>query len=107
MSYTPCEKIVWIGLPIIRKAIALSMINVYDLSQSQTANKLNISPAAVSQYISGKRGKMNITDNELCKEINRSAERIIHQGDKLLVSETCRLCKIFSSNNLFNIGEKK
>ena len=106
MKHTPCEYIVWNGLPIIRKGIAVSMINEYGLSQKETAEKLGISPAAVSQYLSGKRGKMNVVDKELCKKINVSAERIIQQGDEILVSETCRLCKIFTSKNLFPLGKR-
>ena len=106
MNHTPCEYIVWNGLPIIRKGIAVSMINEYGLSQNETAEKLELSPAAVSQYLSGKRGKMNVTDKEICKEINKSAERIIQLGDEILVSETCRLCKIFTSKKLFPLGNK-
>ncbi len=106
MKHTPCEYIVWNGLPIIRKGIAVSMIDDYGLSQSETAEKLGISPAAVSQYLSGKRGNINITNKELCKEFNKSAERIIQQGDKIIISETCRLCKIFISKKLFPLEKK-
>jgi hypothetical protein len=106
MKQTPCEYIIWHGLPIIRKGIAISMINDYGLNQTETAEKLCISPAAISQYLSGKRGKMNVTDKERGKEINISAKRIIQLGDEALVSETCRLCKIFTSRNLFHLGIK-
>ena len=106
MKHVPCEYIVWNGLPIIRKGIAVCMINDYGLSQKETAEKLGISPAAVSQYLSGKRGKINVTDKTISKEINKSAEKIIQQGDEILVSETCRLCKIFTSRNLFPLGIK-
>ena len=101
MKQTPCEYIIWHGLPIIRKGIAMSIINDYGLSQNETAEKLGVSPAAVSQYLSGKRAKMNVTDKETCKEINRSTERIIQQGDVTIVPEICRLCRIFSSKKLF------
>jgi len=107
MEHTPCEYILWNGLPVIRKEIAVSMIDDYGLSQKETAEKLGISPAAVCQYLSGKRGKMNIVDEELCKQINISAERIIQQGDGILVSETCRLCKIFTSKKLFPLEKKR
>ena len=106
MKPTSCEYIIWNVLPIIRKEIAVSMINDYDLSQTETAEKLGISPAAVSQYLSGKRGKINVNDKEISKEINKSVKRIIQQGDKILVSETCRLCKIFTSRNLFPLEIK-
>jgi predicted transcriptional regulator len=107
MKHTPCEYIVWNGLPIIRKEIAVSMINDYGLSQNESAEKLGISPAAVSQYLSGKRGKMKVVDKEVYKEINISAERIIQQEDEILVSESCRLCKIFTSKNLFPLGNRR
>jgi len=106
MNHTPCEYIIWNGLPVIRKEIAESMINNYGLSQKETAEKLCISPAAVSQYLSGKRGNANITDKEIRKEINRSAKRIIQRGDEILISENCRLCKIFTAKNLFSFRNK-
>ena len=105
MKNTPCKYKVWNILPLIRKGIAESMINEYGLKQKEIAKKLCISHAAVSQYLSGKRGKIKITDKELKKEINKSAERIIKQGDEILVSETCRLCKLFSSNNYFRLKD--
>ena len=100
MKHTPCEYIVWNGLPVIRKGLTQSMINDYGLSQNETAKKLSISPAAVSQYLSGKRGKMNIIDKEINKEFNRSAEKIIKLGDDILVSETCRLCRLLISKKV-------
>ena len=101
MKQTPCEYIFWNGLPIIRKEIAVRMVNDYGLNKTKTAEKLGISIAAVSQYLSGKRANIKITDRKVCKEIDRSAERIIKQGDVNIVSEICRLCKIFSSKKIF------
>jgi predicted transcriptional regulator len=101
MKQTPCEHVVWYWLPLIRKYIAESMINKYGLSQKETAEKLCITPAAVSQYLNGKRGKITINNIEIIEEINSSAEVIIKQGDKVLVSEMCRLCDFFSSKRLF------
>ena len=104
MKQTPCEFIVWHGLPIIRKGLIESMINDHGLNQSESAEKLNISPAAVSQYLSGKRGKINITDKEIIKEFNSSAERIIKVGDDILVSEICKLCRLLISKKFFSFG---
>ena len=106
MKHAPCEYMVWNGLPAIRKEIAESMINVYGLSQRETAEKLCISPAAVSQYLSGKRGKVLVIDEEVSKEINISAKRIIQLGAEALVPETCRLCKIFTFKKLISLGGK-
>jgi len=100
MNQTPCEYILWNVLPVIRKEIAVRMVNNYSLSKTETAKKLGISPAAVSQYLSGKRGKMNVINKQIIKEINISTEKIIQLGDEILISEICRLCSIFTSKNL-------
>jgi len=101
MKQTPCEYIVWYGLPYIRKEISESMIHKYGLSFSEAAEKLGVSVAAVSQYLSGKRGKMNVSDEEIKDEIDKSAERIIKSGCKIVVSETCKLCKLLISKKIF------
>jgi len=106
MKRAPCEYIVWNGLPIIRKEIALSMVNDFDLNQTETANKLGITPAAVSQYFSGKRGNSSITDKKLLKEIKKSAEKIIKEGDEAITTETCRLCRFFISKNYLPFNKK-
>ena len=101
MKPTPCEYLVWHGLPVLRKEIAKSMINDFGLKEKEAAKKLGVSTAAVSQYLSGKRGKIDISNAEVLNEINVSAERIITKGDRVVVSEICRLCKFFSSKKLF------
>jgi predicted transcriptional regulator len=101
MKQTPCEYILWCGLPTIRKEFAIRMVKDYGLSYSETAKKLGISVAAVSHYISGKRANKNINDSEVCKEISKSVYQIIENGDKAIISEICRICKIFSSKNIF------
>jgi predicted transcriptional regulator len=106
MKHMPCEFIVWHGLPIIRKKIAESIIVNHNLTQKETAKILSLTPAAVSQYLCGKRGELDISDKEICKEIDKSAERIFQKGNKVLVAETCRLCKIFKSKNQFSFINK-
>jgi len=101
MKKTPCEYIVWNGLPVIRKEIVKSMINDFGLNQKEAAEKLDITCSAVSQYLSGKRGKPEIKDFELLNEIHISTEKIIKEGNGVLISETCRLCKMFCSKEIF------
>jgi len=101
MNQTPCEYIVWNGLPIIRRGIVKVMISKHGLSQKEAAEKLGISTAAVSQYLSGKRGREDITDRDTLNEVNISAERIITFGNGVVASEICRLCKIFISKKIF------
>jgi len=101
MKQTPCEYIVWNGLSVLRKEITKCMINDFGISKKEAAKKLGITPAAVSQYLSGKRGNVNITDIEVLYEIKRSTERIINQKNEVVQLEICRLCKFFASKKLF------
>ncbi|MFO7676922.1 MAG: transcriptional regulator [Thermoplasmatota archaeon] len=94
MQQTPCEYMMWNGLPVIRKEIAECMINTFGLNQKEAATKLDVTPAAISQYRSNKRGRIKIVDEEILLEITKSAERLIHSNNGSVVDETCRICKI-------------
>ena len=96
MKRTTCEYMMWSGLPVIRKGFAESMIHDYGLSQKEAAEKLGITPAAVCQYVSRKRGKVEISDDVILNEIKTSAGSIIDNGGGSVLSETCRICKILS-----------
>lgn len=102
MKRTICEYMMWNGLPVIRKEIAETMIKDFGLSQKETAEKLGITPAAVCQYLSKKRGRINISDDKILYEIRLSAKRIIENGDGEVIPETCRICKIFRASEEFN-----
>jgi len=100
MIKVPCEHIMWDLLPKIRKEFALSMINDFGLTQKATAEKLGITPAAVCQYISNKRGeKIKIKINEeVTKEIAVSVKKIVENGSDSIINEICRICKLIRSN---------
>ena len=102
MLRTPCEFMMWNGLPVIRKEIAESMINNYELTQKEAARKLGITPAAVCQYVSNKRGKVKILDENILGEIRISAERIIENETAVVITETCRICRILRSRGIFS-----
>lgn len=101
MRRTPCEYMIWNGLPVIRREITESMINNFGLSQKEAAKKLGVTPAAVCQYLSKKRGKIKITDKSITKEINISAERIIQNNGTSVILETCRICRIIKSKKMY------
>jgi predicted transcriptional regulator len=93
----------WNGLPVIRKELAESMINDFGLSQKEAAKKLEITPAAVCQYISNKRGRHEISDEKILKEIKKSAENIINNGGENVLPEICRICKLLKSKSEFSL----
>lgn len=104
MDKTPCEYIVWNVLPIIRKEFAKSMMRNHGLNQKEVAEILELTPSAVSQYLSNKRGAIDITDNQILNEINQSVKNII-QKTNALPTETCRICTILKTKNLASINE--
>ncbi|HUT00316.1 MAG TPA: transcriptional regulator [Candidatus Thermoplasmatota archaeon] len=101
MKRTPCEYVMWNGLPVIRKEIAERMITNFGLNQKEAAERLGITPAAVCQYLSHKRGNITVDDQELIKEIDLTAERILNNTNANVVEETCRICKLFRAKGIF------
>ena len=96
----PCEIIMWHILPVIRKEFARNLMKNYGLNQKQVAEVLGITPAAVCQYLSDKRGYYNITDDDIMYEIEKSTNILFHNGCERLVNETCRICTIIKSKGI-------
>jgi uncharacterized protein len=103
MRRTPCEYMLWNGIPTIRKELAEMLIKHYGLSQRQAAEKLGITPAAVCQYLSKKRGKTGFLDETVIKQITLSAERIVQNDDSIIVIETCRICRLVQKSKEFSV----
>jgi len=103
---TPCEIILWNRLPAIRRELAVALIKNHGLSQRDAANRLGVTPAAVCQYVSNKRGQAVAFDSAMQAEIAISAANIMNDGS--VVEETCRLCHLIRSQdpNLTNVVQK-
>ena len=95
---TPCQTIIWQVLPVIRKELAINLITHHGFTQRKTAIKLGITEAAVSRYLSGKRGNIDISNKTILKEINNSASKIAKGNKKIVIQETCRLCNLLKSS---------
>lgn len=103
MQRTPCEYMLWNGIPAIRKELAETMIKQFGLSQREAAEKLGITPSAVCQYLSKKRGKTDIFDDTIIEEISLSAERIVKNDESIVILETCRICQIVQKIKNFSV----
>ena len=99
---TPCETIVWSIVPVIKKEFAKSLVNNIGLTQRKVAVKLGTTEAAISRYISGKRAVLEITDKEILREIKKSVLKISKENGHTAVDETCRICKLIQSKNIFD-----
>ena len=94
----PCEIIVWHLLPAIRREYAKYLIEDFGLTQKEVAEKLGLTEAAVSRYISGKRADLKIPNGQVKKEIKNSTKKIVKGNNKTVINETCRICNILKSN---------
>jgi uncharacterized protein len=94
MQRTPCEYMLWNGIPAIRKELAQTLIKQFGLSQREAAEKLGLTPAAICQYLSQKRAKNDTFDETIIKEITISAERIVKNNGSDVIIETCRICRL-------------
>ncbi len=97
MEKIPCEYIVWNVLPSIRKGFVKSLMKNYNLTQKQIAEIIKLTPAAVSQYLSNKRGGIGVTDKNILREIDKSTRNIYKNGGAQLSIETCRICNLLKS----------
>jgi predicted transcriptional regulator len=70
----PQEMEVWYILPAIRKELCLALKRK-GLSQKEAAAKLGLTEAAISQYIKGKRGAIDVS--EFSKEFDKAAGRML------------------------------
>jgi predicted transcriptional regulator len=101
MQRTPCEYMLWNGIPTIRKELAEVLMKQFGLSQREVAEKLGITPSAVCQYLTKKRGKTDIFDESIMKEITLSAELIMKDNGTDVYVETCRICRLVQKNKNF------
>lgn len=95
----PCETITWYVLPAVRRGLAVAMISKYDMYQKDVAKFLGVTDAAVSQYLSRKRGNVDF-DGIGKKEFEESAGNIVSGAPA--EKEICRLCKFLVSEGLLD-----
>ena len=89
----PCQITQWYLLPAI-SAEMVKELKKNGVKQAEIARLLGVTPAAVSQYVKGKRGKRVTLPPEIQKKISVSARKISTNGiaDEDLSREICELC---------------
>ncbi len=97
----PCEVAINI-IPSIRAAIVIALVNELGLSRYEAAKFLGMTPAAVTNYLEGKRGniylKRILRDRELYDLVRKVADSIVKsrglKGEALKAyKETvCKIC---------------
>lgn len=105
----PCADVHWKILPSISRELAVSM-GKEGMAQTKIAAALGTTTAAVSQYVSGKRGggKLNAKAKEACLKLAKSMAKgklgnddlnseiariiVIAKGSKMGNNDPCAIC---------------
>jgi len=89
----PCQMVVWYLLPAINAALTREMKEL-GMRNSEIAQALDITPSAVSQYLSSKRGSDVSLGRSASSKVSELARRI-HRGalePQEMLSEICSIC---------------
>lgn len=102
---TPCEVVVKYILPEVRALVAKILESEYNLTQQDIAQKLGITQAAVSYYLSNKRAKKLKEIQEIPEVVNLVNDyiRSIMNGEiepKASYVKFCSLCKTIKDHGL-------
>ena len=93
VNLMPQEIEVWFLLPSIRRELAIFLTKKHAMTQFEVSKLIGITAAAVSQYISKKRGTdMKFTLDELC---------VIEEGSNMIVKDKSNAHAI-----IYNISQK-
>lgn len=104
---SPCEEIVWDVLPSIRAAIAEELVK-RGISQKEVSRMLGITPPAVSQYVSKKRGYNIEFREDIRQAIAVLADDLISgkvKGRDLVV-RICAICRMLQDDENACISTK-
>jgi predicted transcriptional regulator len=104
---SPCELIVWDILPSIRAATAQELVK-RGLSQKEVSKMLGITPPAVSQYVSKKRGYNIEFREDIRQSIGKLADDLIKERVKgiELVPRICQICRMLQDDEAACISTK-
>jgi len=92
MVKLPCQEVVWDLLPAIRAALAAALVRKGH-SQLEAARLLETAPAAISQYLSGKRGYRIEFDDDIKAEIDRAADELASGESTDVPARLCAICR--------------
>jgi predicted transcriptional regulator len=98
---TSCESVARHVLPIYRSFVAKELVKKHNCTQVQAAKKLGTTQAAISQYLTSKRGLKRIQNyNEIAPLVKSAAVKV---AERLTTTEMspvefsesfCDLCKV-------------
>ena len=103
----PCIIVVRYVLPAIRVLIARELVEKHGLSRVRAAEKMELTPAAITQYLKKVRGekgvKMVESSDEAVKIVSEIANRLAKGESSVydVLQNICKACQIMRSEGLF------
>lgn len=79
---TPQEVEVWYLIPAIRRGLTLEMLKL-GIRKKDIAEILNLTKAAVSQYLKSKRASKIVFNDKIKKEIKQSASKLAKKESEI------------------------
>jgi len=100
----PCEIAVKTLIPTLKALIAKEMVSVHGLKQEEAANLLGTTQPAISQYLSGVRGKaLKLEENAEAMSIVGNIANLLMkpkvQREKIM-TEFCKACALVRKEGL-------
>jgi len=91
----PCQVVYWYLLPAMSSTLSRELVKL-GMPQKEIALALGLTPAAVSQYISRKRGKEIKLDKRTCARITKLARKLARRKmrDDDVMFEVCGICAL-------------
>ncbi|MEM3442494.1 MAG: hypothetical protein QW667_06060 [Candidatus Bathyarchaeia archaeon] len=101
----PCVTIVKHVLPAIRVLVMKELIEKYDMRKIDASEKMELTPAAITQYSKGERGmtflKEIMSSEDAMKKVSKLAETIAKGGSvEEVLEKLCEICDTIRSQEL-------
>lgn len=85
----------WIVLPSIRRELTVYLVKEKKIPRKKVCETLDLTPAALSQYVKGKRGKGIKLSKKEKQQIHEMGDYLFDgkKGKKDFISKSCEICK--------------
>jgi len=96
----PCMLVTAHVLPAVRVIVARNLIEIHELKPVIVASKMGLTPAAVTQYVSGVRGGKLVDTLQKSRKMKRILDRLTRELLKTQLDTyavmplICELCRI-------------
>lgn len=109
----PCVIIVKHVLPAIRVLVMKELIEKYGMRKIDVSTKMEITPAAITQYLKGERGTKFFSEmsqsEETMKKVSALTEKLARSEVPIenVIEQLCEICAIIKSEEIICMLHQK